>query len=139
MRSLVLCLVLAGPAQAENVVATRTIRAGSVIGPEDVTLVDAVLPGALSELSLAMGQEARTAIYAGRPVRPSDLGPPTLVQRNQLVPLIYRSGSLAISTEGRALARGSVGDVIRIMNLGSRTTVSGRIGADGAVYVGWEN
>jgi flagellar basal body P-ring formation protein FlgA len=139
MRSLVLCLMLAGPALAENVVATRTIPAGSVIGPEDVTLVDAVLPGALSELSLAMGQEARTAIYAGRPVRPSDLGPPTLVQRNQLVPLIYRSGSLAISTEGRALARGSVGDVIRIMNLGSRTTVSGRIGADGAVYVGWEN
>jgi flagellar basal body P-ring formation protein FlgA len=28
--------------------------------------------------------------------------------------------------------------VIRIMNLGSRTTVNGRIGPDGAVYVGWE-
>jgi flagellar basal body P-ring formation protein FlgA len=139
MRVLILWLVLAGPALAENVVATRTIPAGSVIGPEDVTLVDAVLPGALTDVSLALGREARTAIYAGRAVRSSDLGPPTLVQRNQLVPLIYRSGGLAISTEGRALARGSVGDVIRIMNLGSRTTVSGRIGADGAVYVGWED
>jgi flagellar basal body P-ring formation protein FlgA len=139
MRVLILWLVLAGPVLAENVVATRTIPAGSVIGPEDVTLVDAVLPGALTDVSLALGQEARTAIYAGRAVRSSDLGPPTLVQRNQLVPLIYRSGGLAISTEGRARARGSVGDVIRIMNLGSRTTVSGRIGADGAVYVGWED
>jgi flagellar basal body P-ring formation protein FlgA len=139
MRLLILGLVLASPALAENVVATRTIPAGSVIGPEDVTMVDAVLPGALTDVSLAMGQEARVAIYAGRPVRPSDLGPPTLVQRNQLVPLIYRSGGLAILTEGRALARGSVGEVIRIMNLGSRATVSGRIGADGAVYVGWEN
>jgi flagellar basal body P-ring formation protein FlgA len=55
------------------------------------------------------------------------------------VPLIYLSGGLAISTGGRALARGSEGDVIRIMNLASRTTVSGRIGPDGAVYVGWEN
>lgn len=139
MRVLALWLLLAGPALAENVVATRTIPAGSIIGPEDVTLVEAVLPGALADLSLALGQETRTAIYAGRPVRASDLGPPTLVQRNQLVPLIYRSGGLAITTEGRALARGSVGEVIRIMNLGSRTTVSGRIGADGAVYVGWED
>jgi flagella basal body P-ring formation protein FlgA len=139
MRLTALCLLLASPAVAENVVATRTIPAGSVIGPEDVTLVDAVLPGVLTDVSLALGQEARVAIYAGRPVRASDLGPPTLVQRNQLVPLIYRSGGLAITTEGRALARGSVGEVIRAMNLGSRTTVSGRIGADGAVYVGWDD
>ena len=29
-----------------------------------------------------------------------------------------------------------VGDVIRVMNLSSRTTVSGRIAADGSVHVG---
>lgn len=139
MRILLLSVLLAGPALAESVVATRTIRAQSVIGPEDLTLVDADLQGALTDGSLALGKEARVAIYAGKPVRLSDLGPPTLVQRNQLVALIYRSGSLAISTEGRALARGSEGEVIRIMNIGSRTTVSGRIGPDGAVYVGWEN
>jgi flagella basal body P-ring formation protein FlgA len=139
MRMLLLSLLLAGPALGESVVATRTIPAQSVIGPDDVTLVDAALHGALGDVSLAMGKEARVAIYAGKPVRPADLGPPTLVQRNQLVPLIYRSGGLAITTEGRALARGAEGEVIRIMNLGSRTTVSGRIGPDGAVYVGWEN
>jgi flagellar basal body P-ring formation protein FlgA len=139
MRVVLLSLVLAGPAMAESLVATRTIPAQSVIGPDDVTLVDAALSGALADPSLAVGQEARVAIYAGKPVRQTDLGPPTLVQRNQVVPLIYLSGSLAIATEGRALARGSEGEVIRIMNLGSRTTVSGRIGPDGAVYVGWDN
>ena len=49
------------------------------------------------------------AIYAGRPVRPGDLGPPALVERNQLVPLVYQPGGLAISTEGRALGRGGGG------------------------------
>jgi flagella basal body P-ring formation protein FlgA len=132
-------LLTCGPALAESVVATRTIPALSLIGPEDVTLVDATLQDALADPTLAIGQETRVAIYAGRPVRAFDLGPPTLVERNQLVPLIYRSGGLAISTEGRALARGAAGEVIRIMNLGSRTTVSGRIGPDGAVYVGWED
>jgi flagella basal body P-ring formation protein FlgA len=134
-----LSMSVAAPALAESVVATRTIPAQSVIGPEDVALAEPVLSGALSDPSLAIGLESRVTIYAGKPVRPADLGPPTLVQRNQVVPLIYLSGSLAIATEGRALARGSEGEVIRIMNLGSRTTVSGRIGPDGAVYVGWEN
>jgi flagellar basal body P-ring formation protein FlgA len=137
MRMLLLMLTLAGPALSESVVATRTIRAQTVIGPEDVTLVAAALPGALTDPSQAVGLETRVAIYAGRPVRPGDLGPPTLVERNQVVSLVYLSGSLAIATEGRALARGSVGEVIRIMNIGSRATVSGRIGPDGAVYVGW--
>ena len=136
-RSLLMLLV-AAPALAESVVATRTIRAQTVIGPEDLTLVAAELPGALSDPNAALGLEAKVAIYAGRPVLPADLGKPTLVQRNQVVALIYRSGGLAISTEGRALARGSEGDTVRVINLASRSTVTGRIGPDGAVYVGWD-
>ena len=132
-----LILLLATPVSAESVVATRTIRAKALIAPEDLTLVSAELSGALTDPQVAVGQEARVAIYAGKPVRPDDLGPPTLVERNQVVRLVYVTGGLAISTEGRALGRGSEGDDVRVMNLGSRNTVSGRIGPDGAVYVGW--
>jgi flagellar basal body P-ring formation protein FlgA len=135
-RGLVL-VALAAPAMADSLVATRTIRAKALIAAEDLALVSAELPGALTDPIEAVGLEARVAIYAGKPVRPGDLGPPTLVERNQPVTLIYLSGGLAISTEGRALARGSEGDNVRVMNLGSRNTVTGRIGPDGAVYVGW--
>ncbi|MGL4238149.1 flagellar basal body P-ring formation chaperone FlgA [Tabrizicola sp.] len=137
MWRVVLVVALAQPVNAESVVATRTIRAKALIAPEDLTLVSAELPGALGDPAEAVGLEARVAIYAGKPVRPSDLRPPTLVERNQLVSLVYLSGGLAISTEGRALASGSEGDQVRVMNLGSRNTVMGRIGPDGAVYVGW--
>lgn len=130
-------VALAAPVSAESLVATRTIRAKSLVAAEDLTLVSAELPGALSDPADAVGLEARVAIYAGKPVRPGDLGPPTLIERNQLVTLIFLSGDLAISTEGRALSRGSEGDEVRVMNLGSRNTVTGRIGPDGAVYVGW--
>jgi hypothetical protein len=47
------------------------------------------------------------------------------------------SGSLAILAEGRSLARGGEGETIRAMNLTSRATVTGRIGPDGAILVGW--
>jgi flagellar basal body P-ring formation protein FlgA len=137
MWRVLLLLALAAPVSAESLVATRTIRAKSLVAPEDLALVSAELPGALTDPGQAIGLEARVAIYAGKPVRPGDLGPPTLVERNQLVNLVFLSGGLAISTEGRALARGSEGDDIRVMNLGSRNTVTGRIGPDGAVYVGW--
>jgi flagellar basal body P-ring formation protein FlgA len=136
LRCLVLAL-LASPSFAESVVATRTLRPNTVIGPEDLTVVDASLPGALTDPAAALGLETQVAIYAGRPILLANLGTPTLVQRNQLVTLIYLAGGLAISTDGRALARGSAGETVRVINIASRTTVSGRIGPDGAVYVGW--
>ena len=70
------------------------------------------------------------------PLRPEDLGAPALVERNQIVSLVYRSGGLVILADGRALARGAEGDVIRVMNLASKTTVSGRVGPDGRILVG---
>lgn len=138
MWRVIAALVLAQPAFADSLVATRTIRAQSVIGPDDLTLVDAEVPGAATELAEALGLEARVAIYAGKPVRLSDLGAPALIDRNQVVTLVYLAGGLTISTEGRAMGRGAEGDVIRVINLASRSTVSGRVGPGGVVYVGVE-
>ena len=139
MLRLVVFLLLSQAALAESVVATRTIRAKTLISADDLTLVSAELPGALDDPVLAIGQEARVSIYAGKPVKIGDVGSPTLVQRNQMVTLIYLTGGLSISTEGRALDRGAEGEVLRVMNLGSKNTVSGRVGPDGTVYVGLEN
>lgn len=121
--------------QADSLVATRNIRAQTVLGATDMALVAADIPGALPSVESALGLEARVTLYAGRAIRPADVGPSAIVDRNQIVPLAYQAGGLAILTEGRALARGGVGDVIRVMNLSSRTTVTGRIGADGMVQV----
>ncbi|HRK42413.1 MAG TPA: flagellar basal body P-ring formation chaperone FlgA [Gemmobacter sp.] len=132
----VLLLAFAGPAAAETLVPSRTIRAQDIIAAEDLVVIARTTPGALSDPLEAIGQEARTTLYANRPIRPGDIGAPALIDRNQIVPLNYVTGGLRILTEGRALARGGVGDVIRVMNLSSRTTVSGRIAADGSVHVG---
>lgn len=134
-RVLVLMLV-PGMAIAESLIATRTIRAQSILGPDDVTLVAAAIPGAISAPQDAVGLEARVSIYAGRPIRPSDLGPAAIIDRNQVVPLVFTTGGLSILTEGRAMERGGIGDIIKIMNLGSRATVTGRISEDGRVHVG---
>lgn len=123
------------PALADSLVATRTIRPHSSLTSQDVTMVEMDIDGAIRDPELAIGLETKIAIYAGKPIRPGDLGPPTLVERNQIVPLAYSSGGLNIMTEGRALARGGVGETIEVMNLTSRNKVMGQIGPDGVLRV----
>lgn len=135
MRWLV-CLLLAAPAQAESLVATRTIRAQQVVTFADVAVVQAALPGALLAPDEAVGLEARVTIYSGRPVRAGDLGAPAIIERNQIVVLAYRAGGLTIQAEGRALARAGAGDSLRVMNLSSKGVVTGRVAPDGRVLVG---
>lgn len=129
-------LALPPDGAADTVVATRTLRAGSVIGPADIGLVDGTVPGALSDPAAAIGQEARVIVYAGRAVRAADLGPPAVIGRNEIVTLIYRRSGLEIVTEGRSLSRAGIGDRVEVMNLGSRTTVTGTVTGHGRVRVG---
>ncbi len=137
IRLLALCVLGAGTAQADIVVAARTIRPQTVIAPEDLAIRDIAVPGAIDDPALLIGMEARVALYANRPIQPGDVGFPATVERNQLIMLIYQSGTLLISTEGRALDRAGPGDLIQVMNLTSRTTVTARIGAEGAAYVSY--
>ncbi len=136
MRKLWMLMLLPLPAYADSLVATRTIPARTVLAAEDIAVVAAEIPGALSDPAAALGQEARVTLYAGRALRAADLGAAAMVERNQKVALIYRMGGLSILTEGRALARGGTGDTIRVMNLASRATVTGTVGPDGSVSVG---
>lgn len=128
-------LCLAGAALAETVVPTRTLRANTIIAPSDLTLRSADVPGALSDPAGIIGQETRVTLYAGRPIRAGDIGPPALVTRNQIVTLHFTAGGLRILADGRALGRGGAGDRIRVMNLSSRTTLFGTVLPDGTINV----
>ena len=129
-------LLLADAAGADTVFAVRYLPAQTVIGPADVFVQPLDVPGAETRLDDVIGREARMTIYKDRPVLVAATGAPTIVQRNQVVPLLFSVGALVISAEGRALDRGGAGDDIRIMNTTSRTTVRGTVQPDGSVTVG---
>ncbi|MCK4711470.1 MAG: flagellar basal body P-ring formation protein FlgA [Marinosulfonomonas sp.] len=133
---LITLALLGSAATAETLVATRTIRSHAIITPDDVILKDVVIPGSLTRLEDAVGLEARVVLYAGRPIRPGQIGPAAIIERNQIVMLVYQRGSLRIMADARSLGRAGVGDFVRVMNLNSRTTVTGIVGADGTVTVG---
>jgi flagella basal body P-ring formation protein FlgA len=129
----------AAPAQDAKpyraVVAVRPLRARSRIEANDVALRPSAAPGPFEALEDVIGMEARSTIYAGRQVHPSDIGPAALVERNALVSMQYQTGGLSIVAEGRALGRAGIGEPVRVMNLDSRATVTARVVAPGVVEV----
>jgi flagella basal body P-ring formation protein FlgA len=127
--------LMAQPATADTVLAARTIRAQSLITAQDLVVKNIDVSGAISDPRQVAGQEARVAIYAGRPIRPGDFGPPALVERNQIILLIYDGVGISITAEGRSLSRAGSGEYVRVMNMSSRITVSGQVLPDGRVLV----
>jgi flagella basal body P-ring formation protein FlgA len=138
-RALLLAAALAAaaePALAASVTPVRPIRAQTVVSAADLALLEESLPGAVGSIEAAAGLEARVTLYPGRPVLADQLGPPALVERNQVVRMVFARGALAIEAEGRALDRGGAGERVRVMNLGSKQIVTGAVAADGSVEVG---
>ncbi|TCL01447.1 flagella basal body P-ring formation protein FlgA [Shimia isoporae] len=131
-----LCLILgATSVSAEIVVATKIIRANTIITADAIGLKRGSAEGVYDNPEQVLGQEARKSLYPGRPIRLDDVGAPALVDRNQVVTLIFAGSGLQIETEGRALDRAGEGERLRVMNIGSRTTVTGTVMPDGSVRV----
>lgn len=131
-----ICIAMPPASFADTLVAARNLRAQSIITFEDVVMREGDTPGALIAPEEAMGLEARVTLYAGRPIMAGDVGPAAIIERNQIIKLIYKTGGLSISADARALGRGGPGDFVRVMNLTSKSTVSGIVAPDGSVHVG---
>lgn len=120
---------------ADTLTATRLVRPQSVIGPADLGVLPQDIPGALGGDVDIVGLEARVTLYPGRPILADHVGPAALIERNQPVVVFFKNGGLTIATDGRALSRGAEGDIVRVMNLSSRNTISGKVESDGSVTV----
>lgn len=135
MRFALVLMLLASDASADVVTPTRTLRPGTLITDVDLMIKSGASPGAFNRISDVVGQEARVALYAGRPIPFEGIGPPAVINRNQIVSLHFQAAGLTITTEGRALERGGVGDRVRIMNLNSRATLFGFVQPDSSIKV----
>lgn len=131
MIALVAILVLATTgAMAEGAIAARMLPARTVITPDDIHLPPGADPQAY------VGKETRYAIYMGRPILETSLAQPALIERNQIVTVVYQAGGLNITAEARALGRAAAGDSLQLLNQQSRSVIYGTVLNDGRVLVG---
>lgn len=138
MKTAVLIALMALPstsALAGSLTTSHAVRPLAVVTAKDIHVMAETLPGTITSLDEIVGKEARVTLYPGRPIRAADVGAPALVARNQIVTLVFAKAGLRIQAEGRALGRGSVGEFVEVMNLDSRSIISGRINSNGSVVV----
>lgn len=128
-------LSVAGAAAAQQVLAARTLRAGTVIAASDLVWPATDAGAARARVARLVGLETRRAVYAGRPLDEADLGPPVLVRRNSVVAMVYRDRGLGIRAEGRSLDSGGEGERVRVINLGSRQQVDAIVTGPDSVEV----
>jgi flagella basal body P-ring formation protein FlgA len=128
MRYIFPILILFAPAMAyaSEPTANRTI-------PRGTQITAAMVTGDATEI---LGLETTRTIRSGTVIEGHLIREPLAVERNQVVTVVYKSGSLTIETVGRALDEGSSGAQIRVMNLDSRKSIMGRITGPGEVEVG---
>ena len=137
MRSLALlfALLCAGaPAPAAELVATRTLPAGTIIAAGDVA--PARQSGSAEGISSVVGLVLRVPVAAEAPVPLTALARPEAIRRNDAVEILYRRPGLVIRTQGRSLGTAAVGEPVRVLNLSSREPVSGVAIAPGVVEAG---
>ncbi|WP_416877218.1 flagellar basal body P-ring formation chaperone FlgA [Litorimonas sp.] len=125
--------IVVSPAFAATVTANSTLSRGTMISSGDISVDVDGAEASQDVLDQYVGKELIRTIYTGTEIRERDVQEPVLVKRNSPVTMIYRVGRLEISTNGRALSEGAMGEIVRVMNMDSRQAVEGRVTALGVV------
>jgi flagellar basal body P-ring formation protein FlgA len=122
----------------EAAVLARSVDRNEVLKGSDVVVErrpKAEVGGDLAGRERAIGMQARRALRAGQAVKLADLAKPDLVQRDQGVTLIYETAGIYLTLRGKALEAGTEGDVVNVLNLQSKRTISGVVIGRGQVSV----
>lgn len=120
-------------------VLSRRVMTGDTITASDIDWVEmrTDLTGtdvAASEAQL-VGMTPKRGIPVNQPVRIRDLQTPRIVDKGALVVITLESGSMALSTQGKALQEGGKGDVIRVVNTSSNRIVEAVVSGPNRVSV----
>ena len=120
-------------------VLNRRMMPSEVIRATDLTWVKmrsgAMLANHATLLEDVLGRTPKRPLLGGQPIRQADVGPFTLVQRNESVTMTIRTTSMTLTVQGKALDDGVEGQTIRVQNPKSNRTVEGRVTAPGEVTV----
>jgi flagellar basal body P-ring formation protein FlgA len=122
----------------EAAVLARGVERNEVIKSSDVVVErrpKAEVGSDVASRERAVGMQARRQLRAGQALKIADIAKPDLVQRDQNVTLTYEATGLYLTIRGKALENGTEGDVVSVLNLQSKRTVSGVVSGRGQVTV----
>jgi len=123
----------------ETAVLTRALARGEVIRSTDVALEHRPKAEASGEpitaIDQVVGLAARQAMRAGQPLLRTQLMKPELVHRDDTITLVYEVPGIVITTRGKALEPGALGDTIAVANVETKRTFQGTVSGPNRVTI----
>lgn len=120
-------------------VPNRRIFPDEIVTRADIKLVEMPMArlGAftLQDMEQVEGMQVRRMLHPGRPVSRTSVEPPTVIEKGARVTIELSYGGLTLTATGRSLEDAHKGEVIRVVNLSSKKTVSAVAEAAGIVRV----
>ena len=121
------------------VVADRYLKRHQEIQAEDLRLlpvnIQQLPPDAVTNLEEVLGKRMIVNLNGREPVRASLLEVPPLVKKGDVVNVILERNSLRISCLGEIKETGRKGDRVKLVNLGSKKELFGRVVDAGTVHL----
>jgi flagella basal body P-ring formation protein FlgA len=112
-------------------VAVRDLNRGEVINAKDITFVSMndtdIVTNVITDEELIVGRQTKHPIRAGQTLRGFDIFRPTAVARGKLVTIVWSTAVMNLTAQGLAQEPGGIGDVIRVTNSKSKTSVMAEV------------
>lgn len=110
-------------------VLSRRVNRGEVIGKGDIETIEmpreTIARNVILDPDRLIGQTPRRLLAENTPLRPSDVQAPIVVAKGALVMVVLRTDRMLITARGRALDDAAAGDIVRVLNTRSSTTIEG--------------
>ncbi|MEM1138819.1 MAG: flagellar basal body P-ring formation chaperone FlgA [Pseudomonadota bacterium] len=120
-------------------VLVQNLPRSDVVRAEDINLIK--IPSArlsasvITDTADLVGKAARRSLKAGQTLHLTDIEEPVLVRKGMMVMMTYEVPGMTLTDVGRAMAKGSEGELIPVLNMRSNRTVRAQITSEGQVRV----
>jgi flagella basal body P-ring formation protein FlgA len=91
------------------------------------------MSGVPTRIDEIKGMQTRRMLSAGQPFRAEDVRRPIVISKGQTVTMQFAAPGVELTSMGRAMSEGGVGDTVTIQNPVSYRMISGTVVAPGTV------
>ena len=120
------------PVTAVPVLKTQ-LQKGELITADDIEYLDVRNSDLSSNIIVSaeqlVGMSPRRGLSPFKPMTASDIVSPVLVKKGEIVTMVLQNAEMTLTTQGKALENGAVGETVRIVNSSSGQSVEGVVTA----------
>ena len=121
-------------------VVSRRLSRGDIIQKNDIEWISIrereIRRGYIQNEDEIIGMAAKRYIAAKTPLTTSHMQRPQLIKKGGIVNVALINGSMRLTTQGRSLENGSLGDIIRIKNIKTKIIIEAKVTGASSAKVG---